>query len=212
MGSARQGATADRTAFAKRLWKLREGPLPGAVLLLAPDAVRLHHARRLLAGLPTAAFPAQAEDAALAGCDDPVWHPPSIAASLDLRYVLSRMSQGGAFLTDSELSRVTIPKDIAVDGEEGAVPATSCPPAKACRETHLGHPLRLALYHFGGPVPVAGLLQSRLSQVMVPLTGYGLIRRLSMGDHALLWRIGVLPTWPAGTAPPWERLGSAGVL
>ena len=36
----RQGNTADRTAFAKRLWRLgsREGPRPGAYLLLAPDA------------------------------------------------------------------------------------------------------------------------------------------------------------------------------
>ena len=32
----RLGATADRTGFAKRLWRLREGPAPGGVLLLAP--------------------------------------------------------------------------------------------------------------------------------------------------------------------------------
>ena len=37
----RQGHTADRTAFAKRLWRLREGPRLGAFLLLAPDDVAI---------------------------------------------------------------------------------------------------------------------------------------------------------------------------
>ena len=43
----RQGRTADRTGFAKRLWRLGEGQ--GGVLLLLSDEVRLRHARRLLA-------------------------------------------------------------------------------------------------------------------------------------------------------------------
>ena len=46
LGVVRQGLTADRTAFAKRLWRLREGYRPSAVLLLAPDEARLRHARR----------------------------------------------------------------------------------------------------------------------------------------------------------------------
>ena len=32
VGIVRQGITADRSGFAKRLWRLREGPMPGAVL------------------------------------------------------------------------------------------------------------------------------------------------------------------------------------
>ena len=178
IGIARQGATADRTAFAKRLWKLREGPLPGAVLLLAPDAVRLHHARRLLAGLPTAAFLAQEEDAALAGCDDPVWHPPSISASLDLRYILSRMSQGGTLPEDSELSRVTLPKDIAVDGEEGAIPGHLLPALlKPAEKRTLDI---LSDWPWITSVDLCQLLgfsKARLSQVVVPLERAGLVRR-----------------------------------
>ena len=42
----RQGLTADRTAFSKRFWRLREALRPSAVLLLMPDEVRLRHARR----------------------------------------------------------------------------------------------------------------------------------------------------------------------
>ena len=48
----RQGLTADRTGFAKRLWRLRDGPLPGGVFLLLPDEIRLRHARRLAAAAP----------------------------------------------------------------------------------------------------------------------------------------------------------------
>ena len=52
IGVVRQGLTADRTGFAKRLWRLRDGPLPGGVFLLLSDEIRLRHARRLVAGAP----------------------------------------------------------------------------------------------------------------------------------------------------------------
>ena len=44
----RQGTTADRTAFAKRTWKLGEIFRPSAVLMLMADEVRLRHARRTM--------------------------------------------------------------------------------------------------------------------------------------------------------------------
>ena len=72
----RQGPTADRTAFAKRLWRLREKFRPSAVLMLMPDDVRLRHARRLMAGSPSIAFLALENDAASAGAGAPVWRPP----------------------------------------------------------------------------------------------------------------------------------------
>ena len=52
----RQGNTADRAAFAKRLWWLSEEARPGAVLLLAPDDVRLRQASRALDSLPLLGF------------------------------------------------------------------------------------------------------------------------------------------------------------
>ena len=89
VGVVRQGAAADRTAFAKRLWRLGQGPLPGAVLILTSDAVRLRHAR-------PAAGPHSGQRAAGPGArrrsgrglDAPVWRPPSGGARLDLGYVL----------------------------------------------------------------------------------------------------------------------------
>ena len=41
VGIVRQGITADRSGFAKRLWRLREGTMPGAVLALMADDVRV---------------------------------------------------------------------------------------------------------------------------------------------------------------------------
>ena len=69
----RQGNTADRTAFAKRLWRLREGPRPGAYLLLAPDGVRLRQARRLMEGAPAPAFHALERDTVSAGPRARTW-------------------------------------------------------------------------------------------------------------------------------------------
>ena len=75
IGVVRQGTAADRAAFAKRLWRLAQGPLPGTVLIRASDGVRLRRARGLLA---------LERDAVLAGLDAPVWRPPSGGARLDL--------------------------------------------------------------------------------------------------------------------------------
>ena len=52
----RQGNTADRATFAKRLWRLSEEARPGAVLLLAPDEIRLRQASRALDSLPLLGF------------------------------------------------------------------------------------------------------------------------------------------------------------
>ena len=93
----RQGLTADRTAFSKRLWRLREALRPSAVLLLMPDEVRLRHARRFMAGAPSIAFLALERDAAAAGASAPIWCPPSGPALLDLRTALSYARRRGAW-------------------------------------------------------------------------------------------------------------------
>ena len=64
----RQGNTADRSVFAKRLWRLSEEARPGAVLLLAPDEMRLRQASRALDSLPLLGFLALEGDAAPGRC------------------------------------------------------------------------------------------------------------------------------------------------
>ena len=110
LGVLRQGATADRTGFAKRVRRLAEGPLPGAVLVLVPDEVRLRHARRLLARTPVNALLALERDAThWPGQDHRIWRPSAGSAVLDLDYALERLrperpaDRGGAVVESGHL-------------------------------------------------------------------------------------------------------------
>ena len=109
LGILRQGRTADRTGFAKRVWRLGQGPLPGLVLLLVPDEVRLRHARRLLARIPVNALLALEADAALAGPGQRDWRTPAGNAALDLRYALERLRPGGELPVEEPLSNPSLP-------------------------------------------------------------------------------------------------------
>ena len=70
VGIIRQGLTADRSGFSKRLWRLRDWPLPGTLLILMADDVRLRHARRLLSTTDVPALFALEREAVLAGTGD----------------------------------------------------------------------------------------------------------------------------------------------
>ncbi len=115
VGLLRQGPAADRTAFAKRLWRLGQGPLPSAVLVLASDEMRLRHARRLLDSSPVNALLALERDALLAGADAPVWRPAKGNAVMELSYVLARLRQGGRLPEERPPSKVSLPDDLAAD-------------------------------------------------------------------------------------------------
>ncbi len=112
VGVVRQGRTADRTAFAKRLWRLREGPRLSGVLLLMPDAVRLQHARRRLADAPRAAFLALERDAIWGGLDHPVRRRPTINAIVDLPSALAAFDSDGALLVEPVPTRAPLPEEI----------------------------------------------------------------------------------------------------
>ena len=93
----RQGLTSDRTAFPKRLWRLREDvPHPSAVLILAPDEVRLRQARRLLAGVS-------------ADPSTPIWRVPSSSVSLDFSRALKHTRPNGELPTEEPPERVSLP-------------------------------------------------------------------------------------------------------
>ena len=187
IGIIRQGLTSDRTAFAKRLWRLREDPLPGAVLILTPDGVRLRHARRLLTGVPVATrLLALEEDVALAGPDDPVWHLPSISASLDLRYVLSCIDRGGVLPTEPEPSQASLPDGIALDDfgqpvPDHQLPALLKPAEKRTLDLLFDWPWITSV----DLRRLMGFSGARLGQIMTPLLNAGLVRRVSFEGRRL---------------------------
>ena len=108
----RQGETADRTAFAKRLWRLREEPPPGAYLLLVPDLVRLRHTARLMAPAPAPAFLALERDAVGPATGARVWRSAAGSPWLSLGEVLAHAADRHAWPREEPLARATIPRDL----------------------------------------------------------------------------------------------------
>ncbi len=168
LGILRQGPTADRTGFAKRVWRLGEGTLPCVTLVLIPDEVRLRHARRLLARVPIPALLGLERDAALAGPDHRLWRPPAVNATLDLRYALERLRPGGVLPEEGPLCQATVP-DNAVD----ALPTRLKPAEKRALDLIADWPW-LSRRELAALLDVS---ESRVSQLTVSLKGHGLATR-----------------------------------
>ena len=194
IGIVRQGPTTDRTGFSKRLWRLTQGPQPGIILLLAPDRVRLRHARRRLPHTPATALFALEREAAAGTTDDPVWRLRSINAAVSLRDAIDRMDRRGGLPAERPLERgISLPPDID-GGESGGdvpdflLPALLRPAEKRALDL-------LADWPWLEPRDLAGLLgvsQPRVSQIGAALEGFGLVvrvpaseRRLALTDLAL---------------------------
>ena len=181
LGVVRQGPAADRTAFAKRLWRLGQGPLPGTVLVLASDEVRLRHARGVLARTPVNALLAIEGHAVLAGLDAPVWRPPSGGARLDLGYVLERLRPGGEIPVEGPPSQVSLPGDIAAAAVR-ALPALLKPAEKRALDLLADWPWILQR----DMADLLGVSETRISRLVNPLQGFGLATRPAAGGRLAL--------------------------
>ncbi len=123
----RQGNTADRAAFAKRLWRLSEEARPGAALLLVPDDVRLRQASRALDSLPLLGFLAREGDAARGDAGSQVWRTPSAPVPLSLREVLDYVRPGGELPAGTPPRRESLPADLDLDSAGNEVPVCLLP-------------------------------------------------------------------------------------
>ena len=160
--------------------------LPGVVLMLMPDEVRLRHARRLLTGLPVPALLALERDAALAGPGDPVRRLPSINAAIDLRSALARSRPGGALPAERPLARAALPEDMAPDAPGRDVPdhmlsALLKPAEKRALDLLYDWPW-ITPKDLGGLLGVSG---PRVSQLVNPLEGFGLAARVAPAGRRL---------------------------
>ena len=181
----RQGRTADRTGFSKRLRRLREGPRFGGILLLAPDETSLRYARRRLAGAQaTTALALERNVAGAAG--DRVWRLPSLNASIDLRAAIDRMGKGGALAGERSLSRVSLPEDHSPDVPGRSVPDHMLPALLKPAEKRLLDALSdwpwIALDDLAG---LLGLVRSRAYEIAAALQGFGLVTRVPAGGRRL---------------------------
>ena len=193
VGVVRRGHTADRSPFAKRMWKLRQGPLPGAVLALMPDAVRLRHSRRMLDGFPVPVFLAVESDAVHSELGDPVWSPQSVNAAVSLDQALDLMDPGGELPVEAEPQRTTVPDDLSAAGPGWGVPDCLLPavlrPAEKKASDLIGDWPWVSVKDLAG---LMGVSPQRVSQVIMPLEALSLaVRpertggRLALTDRAL---------------------------
>ena len=193
VGIVRRGHTSDRSPFANRMWKLRGGPLPGAVLVLMPDPVRLRHARRMLDGFPAPVFLAVESEAVQATPDDPVWSPQAVNNAVGLRHALDRLAPGGELPEEPEPRLASVPADLSIQGPGWAVPdyllpATLRPAEKRAIDLVSDWPW-IALKDLAG---MLGVSPQRASQVVIPLEALKLVvrppesgGRLALTDRAL---------------------------
>ena len=183
----RQGLATDRTGFSKRLRRLRDGPRPGGVLLIAPDEVRLRHARRVLGRRFAPAVLALERDAAAAATDNPVWRLSSNDVPVSLRDAIDRIERTGALPTERPLMRVSVPPDID-DGRLGGgvpehmLPALLRPAEKRVLDLLSDWPW-LALSDLAG---LLGVTNQRASQLTSALEGFGLAARVPAAERRLV--------------------------
>ena len=186
----RRGIAADRTGFAKRLWRLRGVPKPTALLLLMSDEVTLRQTRRLLRDAPFIAYLALERDAATAGTEAPVWRASTGTALLDLRTALDRTGPPGQCPSEQPPARASLPGAIESDaGADRLLPVLLKPVDKRALSIIADWPW-VSPAHLGA---ILGLKRSRLSEVVGRLTQLGLVedapidgrRRLAATDRAL---------------------------
>ncbi len=216
LGVVRQGPASDRTGFSKRLRRLYEGPLPGAILVLVPDEVRLRHARRLLRGAPLPAFLAQERHVAASDEASRIWRLPSLAGVVGLRDALSVVSRRGVVPSEPRQGRVLLP--MAAIPEEQLLPSLLTPAEKRALDLLLDWPW----ITLGDVAGLLGVSPQRASQLLLRLEELDLAsrtliagrRRLAVTDRglALIARrdrasVGaVRKRWSAAPIEPCESL------
>ena len=178
VGIVRQGLTADRSGFSGRLMRLQGGPIPGTLLVLMADQVRLRHARRVLSNIDVPALLAVERDAVRAGADERIWTPSEIIADISLRYELERAAPGGGLPHEPEPGRADAPSDLsgraaAADIPDHMLPVTLSSAEKRALDLISDWPWT-ALDELAG---LMGVTPQRASQVVIPLEGFGLAAR-----------------------------------
>ena len=178
VGIVRQGLTADRSVFAQRLWRLKDEPMPGVVLVLATDGVRLRHARRTLSTTEIPALLAIEGEAVVADADAPIWTPAQVSAAVSLRYVLDRTDPGGPLPKEPQPGLASVPDDLpvmgtAADMADHMLPVTLRPAEKRALDLVFDWPW-ITLTELAGLMSIS---PRRASQLINPLEGFNLVAR-----------------------------------
>ena len=183
----RQGTTADRTAFSKRMWKLREFFRLSAVLMLSADEVRLRHARRVMSNAPSLTFFALERDVAGSGPATAVWHPPSGPAVLHLGAALAHTGVRDPWPSEKPYRRASMPTSPHANGARIQFPTWMLSSALKATEKRALDLLSdwpwIIPSHLG---ELLGVRRSRLFRVLSRLREFGLLHDVQVGGSRRL--------------------------
>ncbi len=185
----RWGRTQYRTAFSKRMRRLLDGPFPGGVLMIAPDEVRLRHARRLLSGAPLPVFLSLESDAAAAGPDDSIWSLLASGEVVDLRTALQKIRPSSDLPLESPLTRVSLPWDMPTGGPGRDLPDHALPVIlKSAEKNTLDLLSDWPWITLKNLANILAISESRVSQVVSGLDDFRVVARLDSrsGTHLAL--------------------------
>ncbi len=186
VGVVRQGPTTDRTSLYDRARRLlnSERSRPQVLLTLVPDEARLRQARRLFARYPGSAYLALDSCAARLSADDRVWHGTSGAAPVSLREVLSRLGPGGDMPREAPTSRLSLPGDADLHGDDDGVSDHLLPAAlKPSEKRMLDCIADWSLVTVEDLSGILGLSDSRAWRLAARLNGLGLVVRVRLADR-----------------------------
>jgi len=186
----RCGRSADRTAFARRVGRLRDGPAFSAALLLMPDEVRLRHARRLVASLPFVCFLALEGHVAAASTESRIWRTPSSASAMSLATALGLVRGRGSWGREAMRQRRSPPRSADANDADWMLSSQLRPTEKRALAL-------VADWPWLTPDDLEALLavgRRRVSTLTADLLRRGLVlapridgRRLALTDRALTW-------------------------
>ena len=182
VGILRQGVTSDRTGLSKRVWRLLEGPAPDALLVLAPDPVRLRYTMRLMDRSHSMVLVAQERHAALAEATDRVWRL-RIGTAVSLDWALPHISATGDALpaerpegNPSRAPDLALPQE-GLKAREHLLPALLKPGEKRVMDLLADWPWITAKELSS----ILGVSSMRVSQLLERLLEGGLVTRTAVG-------------------------------
>ncbi len=178
VGVVRQGPTADRSAFARRLWKLQRHPVPGTVLVLMADDVRLRHARNALANTDAPALLALEREAITAAPGERIWSPAKVTARIDLAYEIERLAPDGVLPEEDGPRMASMPAEFSIPGPEWDIADYMLPLVLRAAEKRALDLIAdwpwITLKELAAVLRVSA---QRASQLVNPLEGFRLVER-----------------------------------
>ena len=204
LGIPRQGTTSDKKGFSHRVWRLLEGPLPGGLLVIVADAVRLRHTGRLLQKAPGFVLAALEDQVAYPSTQYPDWRTSSRGSYLALGVALSYVKSAGGVPVEELLARPRVPRDLAMPRTGLNVPDHMLPALLKAGEKRAMDILAdwpwITTYDLGG---VLGVSRMRVSQLLNRVVEGKPVSRVAAGKrHYLALTDGGSQLSPVGT----ERL------